>query len=281
MTSQADQFNAELAGSGSLVDREYSRLLTKTGQPAGRFSLRDLYILASEEPRLILGRYSPVGGGPTPGLTYIGNSQIPNADAAVHTLTNASLGIVDAKALTVLVITWRHNVTAVRSFTSVTVAGNPATERSDVTKEGFNGVGIFDILTPATSGDIVITFNGNVNSGITVFVYQILGNTVLPSFGSQNATQGGASSLTATIPTVESGQFIIAGAASAYATAPQAPTWSGTAGITASDDGITRNFIHEYAASTEFAGANGSKTVISTWPNASDLVLAAASYNPG
>ncbi|HEY0751424.1 MAG TPA: hypothetical protein VGD26_09715 [Chitinophagaceae bacterium] len=71
MTSQADQFNAELAGSGSLVDREYSRLLAKTGQPAGRYSLRDLYILASEVPRLILGRYSSVGSS---NLGY-GNNQ--------------------------------------------------------------------------------------------------------------------------------------------------------------------------------------------------------------
>ncbi|HEY0749881.1 MAG TPA: hypothetical protein VGD26_01920 [Chitinophagaceae bacterium] len=61
MATQADQFNAELAGTGSLVDREYSRLLTKTGQPAGRYSLRDLYELASESPRIPLGRYVSVG----------------------------------------------------------------------------------------------------------------------------------------------------------------------------------------------------------------------------
>ena len=66
MATQADQFNAALAGSGSLVDREYARLLSKTGQPAGRFSLRDLYNLASEIPRLILGEYSTLGYGLDP-----------------------------------------------------------------------------------------------------------------------------------------------------------------------------------------------------------------------
>lgn len=61
MSSQIDQFAAELTGPGSIADKEYARLLAKTSQPAGKYSLRDLYTLAGEVPRLILGRYTSVG----------------------------------------------------------------------------------------------------------------------------------------------------------------------------------------------------------------------------
>jgi hypothetical protein len=66
MVSQMDLFNAELAGTGTVTDREYARLVALTGKPAGKFSLADLYELAGEIPRLILGEYSPVGPPPPP-----------------------------------------------------------------------------------------------------------------------------------------------------------------------------------------------------------------------
>lgn len=67
MASQADQFAAELVGAGSLADKEYARLITKTGMPR-TYSLADLYRIAGEVPRLITGKYSSVGAAVvTPG----------------------------------------------------------------------------------------------------------------------------------------------------------------------------------------------------------------------
>lgn len=71
MATVADQFNTELVGAGSLADREYARLKTLTGVSTG--SLRDLYRIAGETPRLPLGKYIAVGGGP-PNLGYGNNA---------------------------------------------------------------------------------------------------------------------------------------------------------------------------------------------------------------
>lgn len=58
MPSQADQFATELTGPGSITDREMSRLQSITGIFTGK-SLRDMYALVGEVPRLVRRKYSP------------------------------------------------------------------------------------------------------------------------------------------------------------------------------------------------------------------------------
>lgn len=150
MPSQADQFNSDLAGNGSLADREYSRLLGKTGSPFGK-SLRDLYILANEVPRLVLGRFSSVA--PPPVVPTIASGAF-TVLGTTHTLTAVPL---NAAALASRNVTFVAAIPADVAVSGVTIGGVAASVTVTTGKLTKIVVATRTVGSVPTTVDIVMT----------------------------------------------------------------------------------------------------------------------------
>lgn len=123
------------------------------------------------------------GGGGSLAKTY--EASAANAsDLATHTFSGVSFGAAAADRELMVVVMGRFAASALRAITSITIGGVAAAVETLQAVISIGGITVARVTLPTgTSGDVVVTWSGNVSS-TTIAVYRVTGRAAAGSAAS-------------------------------------------------------------------------------------------------
>lgn len=216
---------------------------------------------------------SSAGGGVPFGISFVGTA---NNVVAASSFTFTAQGIGTADTTRIVVVAIAHGVTGGISVSSVTIAGNLATQATGAAGDSTGGsfTDIWYLAVPTgTTANIVVNLSAS-QSRCAIDVYSVVGTGA--AFSAANKAASINSSTEAPVVTVPAGGGVIA-VLNVHSSAVAGTVTNG-GNLTIDQNGVA--FGNSVIAAGSNTTASGSTTFTMNWTGATDNSMSVASFVP-